>query len=45
MKIFIVTQYSGYTFIVSGRNISTALYKAGYRSIIFRSIKEYKEIK
>jgi len=44
MKTFMVTQYSGITFKVKGKNISTAIHKAGYRRIIFRSIKTYKEV-
>ena len=45
MKKFLVIQYSGYVFIVSGRDISTALYNAGYQINIKRSIKEVKEIR
>lgn len=45
MKTFRVIQYSGSKFIVKGKNISTALYNAGYNPNIKRSIKEYRKIK
>jgi len=45
MKTFEIIQYSGFSFTVKGKNISTALYNAGYQNNIKRSIKEYRRIR